>query len=559
MNRFAGKNRSVLLSLRYGLILLLSLSLPAMADLFASVDRREIALGETLRLTLTGDAGEQPAEIDLTPLNRDWEILSRSSATNARYINGQNQITRTLEMELAPLREGTLGIPSLSSGGRSTTPLSIRVNPEPVISPGDALVLFEASVDQPAVYVQAELMLTVTLQQAINLDGGEISAFDIPDAVVEPLERRSFQRRLGNRTWLVTELRFAVYPQKSGAIKVPAIGFTAREVQPGRSLLGARLGRRLRMASEPIDVEVKSVPDGFPGAVWLPARSLTLEENWSVEPDGLSVGDSTTRTLTVVADGLQGSQLPPLSSLQGASDIPELKFYPDQEAIDQTELVRGLQGRREQSEALVARASGEWTLPEIRVPWWNTETDTLSYATLPARQVSVRSAATAASAPEAVTLSSKISEDVLIPFWLWGVAGSGWLAAGLLLWLYLRARANAGSAAIEPAAKGSEPSVRQALVRIRQALEQQDPGALRRAVLQWGAGHHGRTFSSLSELASVSSEQLRDLLRDLDRALYSEAAESTASEALISALREEPALRDTSSRKNASLALYPTG
>ena len=60
-------------------------------------------MGETLRLTLLGDAGEQPAEIDLTPLNRDWEILSRSSATNARFINGQNQVTRTLEMELAPL------------------------------------------------------------------------------------------------------------------------------------------------------------------------------------------------------------------------------------------------------------------------------------------------------------------------------------------------------------------------------------------------------------------------------------------------------------------------
>ena len=59
-------------------------------------------MGETLRLTLLGDAGEQPAEIDLTPLNRDWEILSRSSATNARFINGQNQVTRTLEMELAP-------------------------------------------------------------------------------------------------------------------------------------------------------------------------------------------------------------------------------------------------------------------------------------------------------------------------------------------------------------------------------------------------------------------------------------------------------------------------
>ena len=557
MNRFAGKNRSLRQSLRFGLVLLLVLSLPAVAELTASVDRREIALGETLRLTLMGDAGEQPAEIDLTPLSRDWEILSRSSATNARYINGQNQITRTLEMELAPLREGTLGIPSLTSGGRRTTPLSIRVNPEPVIAPGDALVLFEASVDQPAVYVQAELMLTVTLQQAINLDGGEISAFDIPDAVTEPLERRSFQRRLGNRTWLVTELRYAVYPQKSGSLQVPAIGFTAREVQPGRSLLGARLGRRLRMASEPIDIEVKPVPDTFPGEVWLPARSLTLEESWSVDPDGLSVGDSTTRTLTLVADGLQGSQLPPLSSLQGATDIPELRFYPDQEAIDQTELIRGLQGRRVQSEALVARASGNWTLPEIRVPWWNTETNTLSFATLPARSVAVRAATTTDMSPD-IARSAPSAQGDPLPLWLWVVAGPGWLVAALLCGLLIRARATTLTRASGQTAAAGEPTVRQALVQIRRALEQQDHGALRQAVLQWGAGHHGRVFSSLAELANASSEQLAGVLKDLDRALYSQDTDGSASSKLMSALRDEPASKAAHSRQHAPLTLYPS-
>lgn len=557
MNRFAGNNRALPRGLRYGLMLLLSLSLPALGELSASVDRREIALGETLRLTLMGNAGEQPAEIDLTPLNRDWEILSRSSATNASFINGSNQITRTLEMELAPLREGTLSIPVLTSGGRRTTPIAIRVNPEPVIAPGDALVLFEASVDQPAVYVQAELILTVTLQQAINLDGGEISAFDIPDAVVEPLERRSFQRRLGNRTWLVTELRYAVYPQKSGSLKVPAIGFTAREVQPGRSLLGARLGRRLRIASEPIDIEVKPVPDGFPGEVWLPARGLTLEESWSVEPDGLAVGDSTTRTLTLVADGLQGSQLPPLNSLQGAPDIPELRFYPDQEAIDQTEILRGLRGSRVQSEALVARASGSWSLPEIRIPWWNTETNTLSYATLPARSVAVRSAAPAAILPDA-TLLSPGSEPASMPAWLWSVAGSGWLVAAMFLWLFLKARAKAQTPSSDRPAGPSEPSVRQAMVHIRRALEQQDPGALRQAVLQWGVGHHGKRFSSLAELAEESSEQLATVLKDLDRALYSADSESTASEKLMSALRDEPAPEHARSLRNTPLTLYPS-
>ena len=304
MNPFVGKAVC-------GLLIVATLLFPglALAELSATVDRREIAMGETLRLTLLGDAGEQPAEIDLTPLARDWEILSRSSATNARYINGQNQVTRTLEMELAPLREGTLSIPSLTNGGRTTTPLSIRVNPEPVVAPGDALVLFEASIEDASVYVQAETILTITLQQAINLDGGEISAFDVPDAIVEDLERRSFQRRVGNRTWLVTELRYAVYPQKSGRLTIPAVGFTAREVQPGRSLLGARLGRRLRLASEPIELDVKPVPASFPGEVWLPARELSLTENWSIDPETLNVGDSTTRTLTLIARGLQGLSL----------------------------------------------------------------------------------------------------------------------------------------------------------------------------------------------------------------------------------------------------------
>ena len=109
MNRSAGNPNASLWLLLCALLWTQS----ALAELSATVDRREIAMGETLRLTLLGDAGEQPAEIDLTPLSRDWEILSRSSATNARFINGQNQVTRTLEMELAPLREGTLSIPSL--------------------------------------------------------------------------------------------------------------------------------------------------------------------------------------------------------------------------------------------------------------------------------------------------------------------------------------------------------------------------------------------------------------------------------------------------------------
>jgi hypothetical protein len=528
------------------------------AELSATADRRTIAMGETLRLTLLGDAGEQPAEIDLTPLNRDWEILSRSSATNARFINGQNQVTRTLEMELAPLRQGTLTIPSLTAGGRSTTPLAIRVNPEPVVAPGDELVLFDASVDERSVYVQSEVILTVTLQQAINLDGGEISNFDIPDAVVENLERRSFQRRVGNRTWLVTELRYAVYPQKSGSLTIPAIGFTAREVQPGRSLLGARLGRRLRMASTPLEIDVKSVPTSFPGEVWLPARALTLEENWSIDPASLNVGDSTTRTLTLTARGLQGSQLPPLSSVQGAVNIPELRFYPDQESIDQSELADGLQGRRVQSEALVARSGGTWTLPEIRVPWWNIETDRLEFATLPARTVVVTAIQTADQINDATPSPNTSTAGTTLPLWLWAVSAAGWLvslALGILLWLSRRQTASPSPAS--GGAKAKSASVRQALVEIRKAAEQQDATLLRKAILQWADLHHDQRFSSLEALARVSTEPLATRLSAVDRSLYGDGETAGALDGLIDTLREEPAPQNRGTGST-TLSLYPS-
>ena len=528
------------------------------AELSATADRRTIAMGETLRLTLLGDAGEQPAEIDLTPLNRDWEILSRSSATNARFINGQNQVTRTLEMELAPLRQGTLTIPSLTAGGRSTTPLAIRVNPEPVVAPGDELVLFDASVDERSVYVQSEVILTVTLQQAINLDGGEISNFDIPDAVIENLERRSFQRRVGNRTWLVTELRYAVYPQKSGSLTIPAIGFTAREVQPGRSLLGARLGRRLRMASTPLEIDVKSVPTSFPGEVWLPARALTLEENWSIDPASLNVGDSTTRTLTLTARGLQGSQLPPLSSVQGAVNIPELRFYPDQESIDQSELADGLQGRRVQSEALVARSGGTWTLPEIRVPWWNIETDRLEFATLPARTVVVTAIQTADQINDATPSPNTSTAGTTLPLWLWAVSAAGWLvslALGILLWLSRRQTASPSPAS--GGAKAKSASVRQALVEIRKAAEQQDATLLRKAILQWADLHHDQRFSSLEALARVSTEPLATRLSAVDRSLYGDGETAGALDGLIDTLREEPAPQNRGTGST-TLSLYPS-
>ena len=552
---YAGKSRGLWL----WSALCLLLSMPTTARITAEVDRTNIAMGETLRLTLTADAGERPDQISLDQLEIDFEILQRSSSTSARLIGGEQNITRTLEIELSPLREGVLTIPAFNTGGRRTTPTAIKVSPEPEFALAEELVTFDATVDNTEVYVQAQVILTITLQQAINLDNRAVSDVDIPDTYQEPLEQKSFQRRSGGRLWQVTELRYALFPQKSGDLLIPAIAFSGRELLPGRSLLGARLGRRIAIKSDPINIRVKPVPATFPGDVWLPAQQLSLTSRWSAAPEQLSTGDSTTRTLEITAQGLQGSQLPPVTSLGGTGGIKGLRFYPDKETIEQREIPLGLEGYRLQSEALVSSEAGNWTLPERTIPWWNTKTDTLEFARLPEERIRVTDLlAPKDSANSEIATTPVLTEGTTVSRRLWQMsAATGWLLAailGALLWLRRRdAKANPPHGQADIDAQKT-----QHLMSVRKACSTNDPVAARLAVLTWG---HKRFDDSspntLNEIAARVGGDLAVELRAIDTLLFSkESNPSWQGAKLFKLLKNYDA--GTPSKEVTELRLYPT-
>ena len=552
---YAGKSRGLWL----WSALCLLLSMPTTARITAEVDRTNIAMGETLRLTLTADAGERPDQISLDQLEIDFEILQRSSSTSARLIGGEQNITRTLEIELSPLREGVLTIPAFNTGGRRTTPTAVKVSPEPEYALAEELVTFDATVDNTEVYVQAQVILTITLQQAINLDNRAVSDVDIPDTYQEPLEQKSFQRRSGGRLWQVTELRYALFPQKSGDLLIPAIAFSGRELLPGRSLLGARLGRRIAIKSDPINIRVKPVPATFPGDVWLPAQQLSLTSRWSAAPEQLSTGDSTTRTLEITAQGLQGSQLPPVTSLGGTGGIKGLRFYPDKETIEQREIPLGLEGYRLQSEALVSSEAGNWTLPERTIPWWNTKTDTLEFARLPEERIRVTDLlAPKDSANSDIATTPVLTEGTTVSRRLWQMsAATGWLLAailGALLWLRRRdAKANPPHGQADIDAQKT-----QHLMSVRKACSTNDPVAARLAVLTWG---HKRFDDSspntLNEIAARVGGDLAVELRAIDTLLFSkESNPSWQGAKLFKLLKNYDA--GTASKEVTELRLYPT-
>jgi hypothetical protein len=211
-----------------------------------------------------------------------------------------------------------------------------------------------------------------------------------------------------------------------------------------------------------------------------------------------------------------------------------------------------------QSEALVARSGGTWTLPEIRVPWWNIETDRLEFATLPAKSVVVTAIQTTDQTNDPTIAPSASPSGTTLPLWLWVVSAAGWLvslALGILLWWSRRPAA--GRSPTPGGATAKSGSVRQALVEIRKVAAQEDAALLRKAILHWADLHHERGFSSLEALARVSTESLATRLRAVDRSLYGDGKLTSALDGLIDALREEPPPQGQGTGTS-TLSLYPS-
>ena len=547
MKTFAG---SVMRALTF--LSLMFFSAVSLAEIRSDVDRKTIGMGESLRLTITGDASERLDQLDLAALQFDWEILSSSSSTNTSFINGARSTTRTLSLDLLPLRDGILSIPSLSIGGNRTTPIAITVNRQTVSAGGDDSVRCSIEIDKRDVYIQEQMILTVTIEQAINLDGAEVTQLELNGAIVEELTRRNFQRQINGRLWRVTQLRYAIYPQQRGTLEIPSLSLTAREVLPGRSLLGARLGKRFRLSEDAIAVNVKPVPADFPGDVWLPAASLELAQSWSTPPESMEIGDSTTRTLTLAAEALLSSQLPSITSMADSSKITGIRVYPDQESSDQIERTEGFLGQRTRSEALVASDSGSWTLPEVRVAWWNTETDSLQFAILPSTTISVGSPVVQ-SPVQPIDFAAPI-QTIVTPVWLNALAGLGWLLALLFAYMLWRSRdRKAGDVATD----NTEETLRPLLTAMKASTSQNDAPATRQLLLRWATLQYQQPVRTLDQLKGFCNSSLADEVSTLETAIYSQGdAAWTRGAALYRAVRDEPKLGTTEQADYRSL--YPT-
>jgi hypothetical protein len=542
------------------LLLLLLASQTVWAEVRATLNRSTIQGGDTVTLVIEASGKDPGGQPDLSVLEQDFEILGTSTSQQIQFINGKRSGRRQWEIELAPLHAGVIEVPAVSVGSERTSPLSLTVNDQPAPEAAAAAgepVFLKAVIDPPDanIHVQQQFNYTLQLYFREPLLNGSFEGPGIDKALVQQLgEDVRYSTRVNGIEYQVVERRYAVFPEESGELVIPAVVFDGylrsdsgrRMSVPGINTLlddfmsgtpfGGK-GKRIRVRSEPVTVQVNPRPSDYSGSTWLPAAKLSLHDSWADEPPEFRVGEPVTRTLTLEATGLEGSQLPALTF----PDINGMRLYPEQPVQENRSDGKWVYGSSRQALAYVPSASGKLSIPEVRVDWWDTGTQQQRTAVLPAWEVNVLPGTAPASQPPPAPLPQPAIErtapaaaaappesrwlDKLQQYWSW-IAGAGLLAAAVigLSWLAARSRRRpitpVSAADSRTAAATADRQQRGgALSALQQACSGNDPQAAARALLQlatveWPADPP-RNLAELERRLPVAAGPLRALERVL--------------------------------------------
>lgn len=531
------------------------------------LDRTEIARGETVTLRVRVHGQQGGVAIDLEPLREQFEIVSTRSASHLRSVNNRIESWTDYMLVLFPRELGEQQIPPISVAGQVTEPYTITVNEPSVTGLASGQdVHMETIISKDSVYVQEQLLFTIRLYYTIaGIRNPNFTEVAPENTVVQLLgQPHQYEQLIDGQRYGVYEMNYVLFPQRSGELEIPDIVFRG-ELTDGSSNFVFRNPnmRPVTAFASGFNIDVKERPASFPANnTWLPASDIRVEERWSDDITRLQPGQSVVRTLTVTGNGLDGAALPPL----GRPEIERMNVYPETPVIERTIIDGNVVGSRTETYELVATESGSVVIPEINLPWWDVNSDTLRQAVVPASFIVVEApgGANAAgtdaadmaedSAPGSL-LQPAISDELLsspqTPAWiLYSLVAVLSLILVAMWWLWQRRQRTIDDKPAFVRTPVYERDIEDgqeklAFKQLETSLAGAGPLQIRQHLIAWGRQYYRDAgLHNLDDLAErFHNSELTTLCQALQAALYSSAGDQTFAtgerEQLSSLLRAE--------------------
>lgn len=507
------------------LLLLLSFSLPAWAEVRASLDRYNMTAADVLTLTLeaTDQLEQRP---DLTPLRGDFSVISSRKVIISSHSSASRAVRTRWELQLRPRSSGKLRIPPLRLGEYLSQPLEIEVTGTLNPTRERSRLFMDSLLSQDQVFSHSQLLYTARVFHAEPLpESALFQPPQLPKALVVPLgELRRYETDRGGENWQITEQSFALFPSSEGL-------HTLRGARLVMGPQGSDEGPGMLLApAESFEIEVLPPAHQNQRGYWLPAERLTLEE-LSPLPGNLQPGDFFVREIRLTAQGLPAEALPSLfvTELDGAfASIEDV-------SLSETPSPQGLISSRTERINIEPLGEGTLVLPAVDIHWWNTLSERGQILTLPKQELEIRAPLPLqATEPDTSTVAvaapnSAPSRTVVAGLGLLSIVSSlGWLYSWHQL-RQLRNRDRAASREVQAAhAEQLQRSHQQAERNTFQALaiacQQNDAISAQQRLIDWGQQFwFDQEVHSLTHLCEAAASQALDfLILDLEHHLRHE-------------------------------------
>jgi hypothetical protein len=199
-----------------------------------------------------------------------------------------------------------------------------------VHSAPNTTVDLSATTDETSVYVNAQVVLTVLLKVAAPMRSGSLAKPEIKNAVIETLLEDEQQEIVEDGiTKQLFKRSYAIFPEKPGILIIPSIGFEGVLIsERGDGFFPGFFsqGRRVKLGSKAISIEVKDIPKNYPaGEPFLPLKSFSISEAFAEEKPKFEVNKAATRRFEIKAVACLPSLLRPLK----APKVDGVQIYGD--------------------------------------------------------------------------------------------------------------------------------------------------------------------------------------------------------------------------------------
>lgn len=346
------------------------------------------------RIVLTLEiSGAKPEEEPLLPRLDGFRVLSAKKMSKNVFENGVFKSTYEYMYTLLPTKSGVLTIPSatVEIGGKTyrTDPIKLEVKGDGGYLQKDGLkpLFVTLTVDKATAYLDEQIILTFRFYESgrqardLQLQSPPSKGFRV-EALGDPGGENGTER-IDGKVYNTKSLRYALFPYKTGELKVGPIRFSCTVPAPRQ---GRRSGSFLddpffsdsfffssprtpvNLATQEIVISILPLPEeGCPAEKKISVGRYSMEV--SVKPRKAKVGDPITVKTVIEGSGNLDTVSAPV--IETDSDFKTYEPSSNTEITDRTTEIRG---RKIFEEILVPLNEDIKEIPDIKFTYFDTAT-----------------------------------------------------------------------------------------------------------------------------------------------------------------------------------------